>query len=109
MSTQQQKEQNPIQNYDFYTDKEIELLDKYKYYCNSKFEDNEIYDLMVRFKNDDIKIKEELDYMMRDLNRGDEFQWHLPKTKNKKRKEKIDTKLTNEEKDNRRISKDCEH
>ncbi|MCQ2816212.1 MAG: hypothetical protein MJ252_02990 [archaeon] len=78
-----------------YTQKEVELLDKYQSFSNHNFDDSEIYDLILRYGNDDIKIKEELERMIKDLGRGEEFQWHEAKGKNKPRKNK---EKTNEEK-----------
>ena len=41
----------------------------------SEFEDDEIYDVMVRFNNDEELIKNEINEMLKQLKRGDEFDW----------------------------------
>jgi hypothetical protein len=44
-------------------------------FSNSKFEDEEIYDVMVKFHNDEEMIKNELKQMMKDFSKGDEYNW----------------------------------
>ena len=38
--------------------------------------DEEIYDLIIKYNYDDQKIKAELDQMIKDLQKGDEYGWH---------------------------------
>ena len=60
---------------DYYTQEEIKLLDKYHEFTGNKFIDDEIYDIMVRCKNDDNLIKNELKEMLKELKRGEEYNW----------------------------------
>ncbi len=59
-----------------YTQEEIKKLDYYQEYSNHLLDDDEIYDLMCRYEDDDEKIKEELDELVKIANKGEEYQWH---------------------------------
>ena len=59
-----------------YTKEELEALDYYQKYSGKIFDDDEIYQLMVRFENNETKIKEELDEMKKIASKGEEYQWH---------------------------------
>jgi hypothetical protein len=72
MQKQDQGDDNSVEEY---TPKEIETLDYYHEYTENKFEDDELYEVITKFNYDDKKIKEELDLMMKDLKKGDEYQW----------------------------------
>jgi hypothetical protein len=66
-----------------YTQEEIKKLDYYQDYSNHLLDDDEIYDLMCKYKDDDEKIKEELDELIKIANKGEEYQWHeVCKSKN---------------------------
>lgn len=66
-----------------YTQEEIEALDFYQEFSKNIFEDEEIYELMQRFNNDENKIKEELEEMIKIANKGEEYKWHeVGKSKN---------------------------
>ena len=39
------------------------------------FQDDEIYDIMIKFNNDEDLIKNELNEMLKEFKRGDEFSW----------------------------------
>lgn len=69
------KEDSLDEEVEEYTPEEIELLDKMHQFSNSKFEDEEIYDVMVKFHNDEEMIKNELKQMMKDFSKGDEYNW----------------------------------
>ena len=60
---------------EFYTNEEMELLDKYHELTEHKFEDEDIYNVMVKFNNDDDLIKNELKEMIKETLRGDEYNW----------------------------------
>ena len=60
---------------DFYTPEEIELLDKFHDFTSHQFEDDEIYDIMLKFNNNEELIKNELNEMLKVLRRGDEYNW----------------------------------
>ena len=59
-----------------YTKEELEALDYYQKYSGKIFDDDEIYQLMVRFENNETKIKEELNEMKKIASKGEEYQWH---------------------------------
>ena len=71
----EKKEQNQEEEYDFYTPEEIQLLDKFHKFTNNKFIDEEIYDIIQKFNNDEELIKNELKERMKDFLKGDEFDW----------------------------------
>ena len=69
--------------FDYYTEEEIASLDKFHVFTDHKFEDDEIYDVMQKFNNDEELIKNELKEMLKVLNKGDEFNWtEIGKSKN---------------------------
>jgi len=59
----------------FYTEEEIKLLDKFHQMTGNNFVDDEIYDIMVKFKNDEELIENELKEMLKELKRGEEYGW----------------------------------
>ena len=67
---------NDSEEYEYYTDKEIEALDKYQDFTEHYFDDDELYDIIIKYKYDDEKIKNELSDMLRGVKRGDEYKWH---------------------------------
>ena len=69
------KEQTQEEEYDFYTPEEIKLLDKFHEFTQKKFEDDEIYDVMLKCNNDEELIKNELKEMLKVLSKGEEFNW----------------------------------
>ena len=72
----QTKIQNHLIEADEYTNEELESLDYYHDYTGHIFEDEEIYELMRKFDNDESKIKLELDEKLKIANQGDEYKWH---------------------------------
>jgi len=60
---------------EYYTEDEIKMLDKLHEFSEHKFEDDEIYDVMLRFNNDEQLIKNEIKEMLKQMKRGDEFNW----------------------------------
>jgi hypothetical protein len=60
---------------EYYTEEEIKMLDKFHLLSENKFTDDEIYDVMVRFNNDEELIKNEINEMLKVFKRGDEFNW----------------------------------
>ena len=59
----------------YYTPEEIVLLDKFHDFSGHKFDDNDIYEVMLKFKNDEELIKNELKEMLKVLKKGDEYTW----------------------------------
>ena len=62
-------------NAEYYTKDEIKLLDKYHDFSGHKFDDEEIYEVIIRFNYDDELIKNEIKEMLKDLERGEEYNW----------------------------------
>ena len=60
---------------EFYTREEEEQLDKYQEATGYKFDDDEIYDLMKKYKNDENAILKDLKEQLKERNRGEEFEW----------------------------------
>lgn len=60
---------------EYYTKEEIEQLDRYHEITENKFEDDEIYEVMQKFNNDDSLIINELKEMMKVTLRGEEYSW----------------------------------
>ena len=60
---------------DFYTPEEIVLLDKFNDFTSHKFEDDEIYEVMLKFNNNEELIQNELNEMLKEIKRGDEYNW----------------------------------
>ncbi len=59
-----------------YTKEELKALDNYQNYSGNIFDDDEIYQLMVKFDNNENKIKEELKELLKIASKGEEYQWH---------------------------------
>ena len=60
---------------EYYTKEEIERLDKFHEATEKKFEDDEIYALMEKYKDDDEAILNELKEQLKERKRGDSFEW----------------------------------
>ena len=60
---------------EFFTEEETRMLDKFHEISQNKFTDDEIYDIMLRFNNNEHLIENELKEMLKDMNRGDEYNW----------------------------------
>lgn len=60
---------------EYYTEEEIKMLDKFHAFSDNKFTDDEIYDVMIRFNKDEELIKNEINEMLKEMKRGDEFNW----------------------------------
>ena len=73
---QKEKEKQENNNADqFYTKEEIELLDYFHDETNHKFEDEEVYDLMEKYKNDKELILQELNELLKQRKRGGDYDW----------------------------------
>ena len=59
----------------YYTEEEIKLLDKFHAQTEKKFEDDEIYELMLKYKNDEEAILSDLKEQLKERKRGEEFNW----------------------------------
>ena len=69
------KAQPEEEEFDYFTPEEIALLDKFHEFSEKKFSDDEIYEVMLKFNNDEELIKNELKEMLKILSKGDEFNW----------------------------------
>jgi DNA-binding transcriptional MerR regulator len=64
-------------NDDYYTEEEMKTLDKYHAKTNHKFDDEEIYELMQKYKDNEEAILNELNEELKEREkRGDEYEWH---------------------------------
>ena len=59
----------------YYTPEEIVLLDKFHDFSGHKFDDDDIYEVMLKFNNDEELIKNELKEMLKIFKKGDEYTW----------------------------------
>ena len=59
----------------FYTNEEIKLLDFFHSQTDKKFEDEEVYDLMEKYKNDKELILQELNNLLKERKRGNDYEW----------------------------------
>ena len=74
--SQKEKEKQENNNADtFYSKEEIELLDYFHDETNHKFEDEEVYDLMEKYKNDKELILQELNELLKQRKRGGDYDW----------------------------------
>ena len=67
------KEQESNDN--FFTKEEIERLDKFHAETGNRFTDDEVYELMEKYKNDDEAILNELKEQLKERERGKEYDW----------------------------------
>ena len=59
---------------EYYTKEEIKRLDKFQSLTENKFDDTEIYDLMLKYKNDDDAILKELKDRLNEMRGEGEWQ-----------------------------------
>jgi len=57
------------------TKEEIERLDKFHAETGNRFTDDEVYELMEKYKNDDEAILNELKEQLKERERGKEYDW----------------------------------
>ena len=62
-------------NEEYYTREEEERIDKFKAETGKKFDEDEIYALMLKYKDDDDAILNDLKEQLKERNRGEEFEW----------------------------------
>jgi hypothetical protein len=60
---------------EFYSKEEIKRLDKFHSETENKFDDDEIYELMLKYKDDDEAILNELKEQLKERKRGGDFEW----------------------------------
>ena len=59
---------------EFYTKEEVKRLDKFQSLTENKFDDAEIYELMLKYKNDDDAILKELKDRLNEMRGEGEWQ-----------------------------------
>ena len=60
---------------DEYTKEEVKRLDYFHEQTEHKFHDDEVYELMLKYKDDDDAILNELNEQLKERKRGIEFEW----------------------------------
>ena len=69
------KPKEPEPENEYYTKEEIEKLDSLQKQTENKFTDDEIYELMLKYKNNDEEILKELQEQLKERKRGEEYEW----------------------------------
>ena len=69
------KPKEPEPENEYYTKEEIEKLDSLHKQTENKFTDDEIYELMLKYKNNDEEILKELQEQLKERKRGEEYEW----------------------------------
>ena len=72
---QKEKPKNQETKEDEYTKEECKKLDEFHDKTEHKFTDDEVYELMLKYKNDDNAILNELNEQLKERKRGEEFEW----------------------------------
>lgn len=62
-------------NEEYYTKEEMQEMDKYHELTGHKLEDEEVYEVMQKHHNDEKMVLDELNLLIRDSQRGEEFNW----------------------------------
>jgi cytidylate kinase len=59
-----------------YTQRELEYLDRYKELTGDAMDDEEIYDIIIRYNFDDVKIEREINELIKLVKKkGEEYGW----------------------------------
>ena len=69
------KPKEPEPENEYYTKEEIKKLDSLHEQTEHKFTDDEIYELMLKHKNNDEEILKELQEHLKERKRGEEYEW----------------------------------
>ena len=85
------------ESFEEYTPEEIELLDKWQSRTNNKFDDSDLYDAFVRANFKEEEIEAQINEMLKDLQKGNEYSWQVVEKKKPK-------KTQNKQKDNKHQS-----
>ena len=72
---EKEKDTKETDSEEYFTEEEIKLLDKFHIIGEHKFDDDEIYEVMLKFNNNEQLIENEIKEMLKELKRGDEFNW----------------------------------
>ena len=69
------KPKEPEPENEYYTKEEIKKLDSLHEQTEHKFTYDEIYELMLKHKNNDEEILKELQEQLKERKRGEEYEW----------------------------------
>ena len=72
---QTKKTKEKQDNVEYFTREEVERIDKFQAETGKKFDDDEIYELMLKYKDDDDAILNDLKEQLKERNRGEEYEW----------------------------------
>ena len=72
---EEKKEKEPEPESNVYTKEEIKRLDEFHAQTENKFDDDEIYELMLKYKDNDEEILRELQEQLKERKRGEEYEW----------------------------------
>ena len=72
---EEKKEKEPEPESNEYTKEEIKRLDEFHAQTEDKFDDDEIYELMLKYKDNDEEILRELQEQLKERKRGEEYEW----------------------------------
>jgi hypothetical protein len=72
---EEKKEKEPEPESNEYTKEEIKRLDEFHAQTENKFDDDEIYELMLKYKDNDEEILRELQEQLKERKRGEEYEW----------------------------------
>ena len=73
--TQEKTKQKESPPDDVYTPEEIKKLDEIHELTEKKFTDDEVYELMLKYKNNNEEILKELQEQLKERKRGEEYEW----------------------------------
>jgi flagellar basal body-associated protein FliL len=72
---EEKKEKEPEPESNVYTPEEVKRLDEFHAQTENKFDDDEIYELMLKYKDNDEEILRELQEQLKERKRGEEYEW----------------------------------
>ena len=72
---EEKKEKEPEPQDNVYTKEEIKRLDEFHAQTENKFDDDEVYELMLKYKDNDEEILRELQEQLKERKRGEEYEW----------------------------------
>ena len=72
---EEKKEKEPEPESNVCTPEEVKRLDEFHAQTENKFDDDEIYELMLKYKDNDEEILRELQEQLKERKRGEEYEW----------------------------------
>ena len=73
---EKEKVEKEEEDEEYFTKEEIQRLDKFHDLTDHKFTDDEIYELIEKFKEDDDTILNELKEQLKERKRGSDYEWN---------------------------------